>query len=196
MATTTTLEPVIETLARQEDGESLFEIIDGQRVELPPMSAYAGRVASRLLSRINEFASPRGLGEAVMEVLFHLPLPVDRNRRPDVAFVSEKRWPKGKRLSYDGNAWDVVPNLGVEVISPNDLVDELMEKIEEYFQAGMEQVWVIYPRWGIIHVFDSSSTSRLLHRDETLEGGDILPGFRLTVATLFPDEPETPGNAN
>ena len=70
------------------DDEPLFEIIDGQRVELAPMSILASRVASNLHSRLGHYLLGNPVGEALMETLFRLPLPVDRNRRPDVAFVS------------------------------------------------------------------------------------------------------------
>jgi hypothetical protein len=71
---------------RSED-EPLYEIIDGQRVELPPMSILASRVASNLHGRLGHHLLGNPVGEALGETLFRLPLPVDRNRRPDVAVV-------------------------------------------------------------------------------------------------------------
>ena len=70
-----------------DDGDH-YEIIDGKRVELPPMSAFASIVASRIVVQINIFALANQRGEAVTETLFRLPLPRSRNRRPDGAFVS------------------------------------------------------------------------------------------------------------
>jgi hypothetical protein len=61
------------------------------------MSAYASRIAFRLAYKLNEFAQAQALGEAVTETLFKLALPIDRNRRMDVAFVSYQRWPKGQQ---------------------------------------------------------------------------------------------------
>ena len=82
------------------------------------MSAYASRVASLIVRRVGNFAETKDLGVAVTETLFRLALPVDRNRRPDVAFVSFERWPKDRPMVYRDNAWDVVPDLAVEVVSP------------------------------------------------------------------------------
>ncbi len=70
------------------DDEPLFEIIDGQRVELSPMSILVSRVTSSIHVHLGHYLLGNPVGEALMETLFRLPLPVDRNRRPDVAFVS------------------------------------------------------------------------------------------------------------
>ena len=109
------------------DDDSLFEIVDGQRVELPPMSAFAAIIASRLLGELHLFLRTNAFGEAVMETLFDLGRG-GRDRRPDVAFVSVKRWPRNRRQPVEDNAWKVVPNLAVEVVSPHDYLEDLMRK--------------------------------------------------------------------
>jgi Uma2 family endonuclease len=75
-------------------------------------------------------------------MLFHLPLPIGRNRRPDVAFVPYTRWRKNRPIP-SVNAWDVLPDVCVEEVSPNDLIDELMDKLVEYFRSGVRQVGVV-----------------------------------------------------
>jgi Uma2 family endonuclease len=184
MTSTTSLTPPLE-LPPANGEEALFEVIDGQRVELPPMSAYAGAVASRLVSKLNEFAGPRDLGEAVAEVLFRLPLPQSRNRRPDGAFVSRQRWPKGQRIPRDQNAWDVVPDLAIEVLSPTDMADEILEKVAEYLQAGVRLVWVVYPRQELVHVYESLTQIRVYMLTDALDGGQVLPTFQLKLADVF-----------
>ena len=146
MTPTAVLEPVLASapaVVDFVDDDPLYEIIDGERVELPPMSAYAGRVSFRIAATINQFANANQLGEVVHEGLFKLALDRDRNRRPDAAFVSFERWPRDRGMPIAGNAWEVTPDLVVEVVSPSDRVDELKEKIVEYFQAGVRQVWVV-----------------------------------------------------
>ena len=73
-----------------ETDEVFYELVDGRRVEIPPMSIYATKITNRLTARLNGFVENRQLGEIVSEGLFRLPLPQDlsRNRRPDIAFVS------------------------------------------------------------------------------------------------------------
>ena len=192
MTPTAVLEPVVAPPAAAVDDEPLFEIIDGQRVELPPMSAYAVRVSFRIASVIGQFAGANGLGEAAHEELFRLPLERDRNRRPDAAFVSYERWPKDRPMPLAGNAWEVVPDLAVEVVSPTDLFEELMDKIAEYFQAGVRLVWVVSPRLRMIQVYESLTQLRILTAADELDGGAVLPGFRTPVAALFPQSTPMP----
>jgi Uma2 family endonuclease len=150
------------------------------------MSAYAARIAFEVARRVGNFAEANDLGVAVMETLFRLALPVDRNRRPDAAFISYTRWAKGRRMVARDNAWDVVPDLAVEVVSRTDLAEELIVKLDEYFRAGVRVVWTIYPAVKTVFVHDSLLSVRGLTQTEELDGGLVLPGLRLPVASLFP----------
>lgn len=165
--------------------DPLYEIIDNQRVELPPMSTLAAVLSSDLVYFLGSFARTQSLGRAVAEVLFRLPVNGNRSRRPDGAFVSYQRWPKDRPIPARGDAWEVVPNLAVEVVSPHDLVEELFTKLDEYFHAGVEQVWVAYPNHNLLQVYDSLTQVRGLTRNDTLDGGSVLPGFQLPLASLF-----------
>ncbi len=181
-------EPGIQaTQPRGTRDEVLFEIIDGREVELPPMSAYASVITAILTGELYVFAATQPLGRPYPEMLFRLPLNGSRNRRPDVAFVTFERWPQDRLLPLRENAWDVVPDLAVEIISPTDLVDELMQKIGEYFQAGVRLVWVVHPPQRLVYVYEALTRVRILTPADELDGGVVLPGFRLPVAKLFPE---------
>ncbi len=175
--------------------DDLYEVIDGKRVEQPPMAIYSVLLASQLLRYLANFADTHQLGRAVSEGLFHLPTPVNRDRRPDVAFVSYQRWPKTRSVPRTDNAWDVVPNLATEVVSPTDSVDELEQKIAEYFKAGVELVWVVYPSQSKIHVCTSPTQIQVLTMADALDGGAILPGFRLALTELFAEPAENGATA-
>ena len=156
------------------------------------MAAFAGWIASELSRHLGNFVAA-SLGRAVVEVLFHLPAPINRDRRPDVAFVSYQRWAKSRQIPTAGNAWDVVPDLMTEVVSPTDKADEIEQKIAEYFRAGVQLVWVVYPMQSKIHVYQSPTQISVLSKADVLEGGTVVPGFRLALAELFPEagDPET-----
>lgn len=175
--------------------DELYEIINGIRVRTPAMGVFAVWIASDLLFHLASFAKTKSLGRAIAEALFHLPDPIHRDRRPDVAFVSFERWAKNRPIPPTDNAWDVVPNLAIEVISPNDKADDVEEKIAEYFQAGVQLVWVVYPTKAKIHVYHSLTQISVLTRNDTLDGGTVVPGFHLPLAELFPDLTE-PATAN
>lgn len=169
--------------------DRLYEEIDGQRVEVPEMSFFANWLGARIFGFLFTYSESHDVGLPTVESLFHLGPPVDRNRRPDVAFVSHARWPKGKPFPKVGNALDVTPNLMVEVISPTDLIEEVMTKLGEYFRAGAEQVWIAYPGNSTVQIFDSPTISRWLTLDDAIENIPFLPGFRLELRNLFVEHP-------
>lgn len=168
------------------DSDELYEEIDGVRVELLPISRYAASVTNKIARTLVLFVEPRHFGTVEVESLFRLPTDPPRNRRPDAAFVSETRWPSDRPQPRIGNAWDVVPDLAIEVVSPTDRVEELMEKLDEYFEVGVSLVWIVHPVQKQIEVFESRRVSRFLSETEDLEGGDVLPGFKVKVSSLFP----------
>lgn len=186
--TPTTLEaPVVVAAPSLGDDGDHYEIINGKRVELPPMSAFASIVASRIVFEINIFARANQRGEAVTETLFRLPLPRSRIRRPDGAFVSNDRWPRNQPVPLRDNAWDVVPDLAIEIVSPSDFAEDLLAKVDEYFRAGVALVWVVFPSLRLIHVYESMTQIRVATAANELDGGAVLPGFRVAVASLFPE---------
>src|SRR5215471_3959438 len=164
--------------------EPLYEIVNGQRVDPPPMSAYVAWLASRLHLRLGLYAEDKGLGVSVTEMLFVLDAEHNLHRRPDVAFVSTARWPLDRALPETGD-WDVVPDLAVEVISPNDIFKDVLAKVREYFHYGVQTVWVIAPEEQQVYVYDSPTQVRILTGQEELTGGEVVPGFHMPLGQLF-----------
>jgi len=182
MATATPeLEDVESTIAEPDEH---YEVVGGLVVEEPPLGMHENRLANRLLKMINLFDPPGDLGEAVLESLFILEHTPRLRRRPDVAFVSIDRLPNDQPMG-DEAAWDVIPDLAVEIASPSDLIEDLMDKIEEYFRVGVRLVWVIYPRHRKVYTYDSPSSVKILVEGDSLDGGAVLPGFRLALTPLF-----------
>jgi Uma2 family endonuclease len=188
MASITTLEPVAEPLPLTQS-EALYEVVNGRRLELPPMGAFPTRVASILDQNLGPYVKAKRLGRVDVEMLYRLDEAGDLERRPDVAFVSYQRWPRDRPVPEDA-AWDVIPDLAVEVVSPTDRAEASLDKVREYFEAGVRVVWVIYPKLRVVHVFESFTRIRVLTGADDLDGGAFVPGFRLSLTTLFEDEAE------
>ena len=146
------------------------------------MGALAGTIASFLVSHLNHFAWQRRLGFAVSEVRFRL-LAGRPQRQPDIAFIPYDRWAPPP-LTEDPPAWDVVPTLIVEVISPNDTIGELEEKIRDYFDAGVVLVWVLNPTLRRVYVYESFTQVRILQ-----ESGNF-PTSREVVALHLRRRPD------
>src|SRR6266571_562405 len=183
MASSSLLVSEHETVLAVQD-EPLYEIVNGQRVELPPMSAYATWLASRLHGRLCPYAEDKGIGTSVTEMLFVLDTERDLRRRPDVAFVSTARWPLDRALPETGD-WEVVPDLAVEVISPNDIFKDVLAKVREYCHYGVQVVWVIAPEERQVYVYDAPTHVRILTGQDELTGGEVVPGFRIPLGHLF-----------
>jgi Uma2 family endonuclease len=85
-------------------------------------------------------------------------------------------------------AWDVVPNIAIEIVSPTDRLSRHINKLEEYFAAGVQRVWVVFPDQCKVYVYDSPTSVRILQVGDDLTAEPVLTGFQLPLATLFETE--------
>jgi len=169
--------------------EPLFEMIDGHRVELL-VSAQNTYLASRLTIRLGSLVQSQRLGHVACEMLFELPLAGrSRSRRPDVAFVTFDRWAEDRPLPEHSEQWAVTPDLAVEFVTPNDEMDEVMDKLRDYFDAGVRRVWVVHPRTRVVHVYRSLIDMEGFQEPAEVDGGEVLPGIRIPVAAMLPVRP-------
>ncbi len=168
--------------------DGLYEIVDGQVLE-KTMGSYETGIASLLDQILGPFARANRLGQCFSEMLFRIKVAEDLQRRPDLAFVSNARWPWNRRPPR-GPVWDMVPDLAIEVVSESNSAFKVQEKIHDYFGAGVRGVWVIYPEQAEVYVYSAPRQVRVFGVGQDLDGGELLPGFRLPVASLFEDDPE------
>jgi Uma2 family endonuclease len=168
--------------------DMLYEVVDGQVAE-KKMSARETEIASLLVGMLTPFLRANRLGRVVGEMLFRIDLEKDLRRRPDVAFVSHTRWSFNRRVPKV-TPWDMVPDLAIEVISESNTAYEVQKKIHEYFNAGVSRVWVVYPDEAEVYLYASPTEIQVLKVGQELDGGDLLPGFRLPLTALFEDDPE------
>ena len=168
------------------EAHGLYELVDGVLVE-KPMGIEANIVAGLVATEFNLYFRNRAIGHAVPEQTFqcfdHAP---GRIRRPDVAVVllaSLADLPEGHIR--------VRPDLAVEVVSPNDEVYELDEKLEDYRLAGVPLVWVLNPQIRKVTVRHADGRILELSDADTLTADPVLPGFSAKVGDLFPALPKS-----
>ena len=183
---TSILHTTTHAMVLPQDDDILYEVVDNKAVELGPMGAHEIWLATELVVYLRNFARQHQLGRAVQEMLFDFTAMVQRKRRPDVAFVSYERWPQQRPVPH-AEAWEVVPNLVVEVISPSDKRNDILAKVAEYFRMGVECVWVIFIFQKLVYIYESPTQVRILTHADELYGEPVLPHFRLPLATLFED---------
>ncbi len=102
---------------------------------------------------------------------------------PDVSFIAKSRLATTavEREKYLRGS----PDLVVEVLSPWDRSTRLHEKLADYFSSGTRLIWIINPSERNAVVYRTPEADRLLRVTDTLDGEDVLPGFRLPLAELF-----------
>ena len=132
-------------------------------------------------ARLWNHVIPSALGEVWTEVGFVLASEPDTVRAPDASFIQATRVPIPRPTGYI----PVIPDLVVEVVSPNDLAYEVNEKRNEWLEAGAQLVWVIDPEEQTIHDYRLDGTVTLFRRADTLTAEAVLPEFRVPVADLF-----------
>lgn len=171
-----------EALASLPDRGCRFELIEGELVEVSPASGSHGRIGMRIGWRLMELADAAGLGDVFnADTGFILRRDPDTVLSPGVSFVRSERL-----SSQDENSFlELAPDLAVEVISPSNTAREISDKVMMYLDAGSTLVWVVEPVRRIVTVYRSDRTARILSDSDTLDGGDVLPGFSLPVADIF-----------
>jgi Uma2 family endonuclease len=101
---------------------------------------------------------------------------------PDIAFVRAERAPRGEARRHFPR---LAPDLVVEVLSPSDRASEVVAKLELYQEAGVSLLWLVDPEKETVTVIAAGRPAAVLKSDDTLDGGDVLPGFTIPVAEIF-----------
>ena len=160
----------------------LFEIVDGVYRE-KPMGVLEIWLTSRLAEVFFHYCRASKLGQIFQEMMFRMSS-TGNGRKPDIAFVSAKRWPRN-RAAPSRNAWNIVPELAIEIISKSEKTSESFDKVDEYFASGVSRVWQILPEAQKILVYHSPTTIQVYVPGQILRDEEILPGFELDLNDLF-----------
>jgi Uma2 family endonuclease len=175
---TATEKDVLEVEAREN---RLCELVDGTLVE-KAVGFEEARLALLLGHLISSYLDQNDLGicvgaDGMMRIATGLV------RIPDVSFISWDRLPG--RESPNEPIPDLAPDLAVEVLSEGNTKAEMVRKVREYFEARVRLVWLIDPKKRTARVFSVPERSILIRADQTLDGGDVLPGLVIPLSELL-----------
>ena len=174
-----------------------FELIDGEIVAChgepgeSRVSSLSSWVGGELFAQIHAFCKGKEIGwvfpaDSGFQCFPDRPKNV---RKPDLSFV------KSGDMTWDQitDGWlKVVPNLVVEVVSPNDRASKLERKIERFLQAGVPLLWIIYPDVRIVRIIRGDGSTANLRDGDEISGEDVIPGCSCPVASIFPPRVPAP----
>ena len=179
----------IEEYVRLYEREGPFEIIDGERRSLmPPVLIHV--LAIRTLFRLlDAYCVANRLGEVITEMPFVLTYNADwvkGSRVPALMFITAARWEQYVKQTPDRQYKPIilVPDLVVEVVSPNDLYSEIQNKVDHYLADGVRLIWVFDPQRSRVSVYEGERFATL-GEDAILSGGEVIPGFETQLAEFF-----------
>jgi len=167
-----------DVLAEPDGNKRLCELVDGVLVE-KPMGYFESRLGIVLGYYLEEFMEAKDLG-FIIGADATIGLAPGLVRLPDVSFVSWKHFPN--RELPPVQILREPPDLAVEILSPTNTVKEMARKRKDYFKAGTQLVWELDPLERIVRVYHSPEDYVELNEHQTLDGENVLPGFKLKIA--------------
>ncbi|MCU0498133.1 MAG: Uma2 family endonuclease [Anaerolineae bacterium] len=179
-----TVETFEHFLTQPENRDRLFELIYGEIVEKMPTEEH-GIIVLNIGSAIRHFLKTHPIGRVSVETCYRLPDDPKNASQPDLSFISATH----QLAIVRQGAVLQMPDLAVEVRSPDDTLVELRAKAAYYLKHGTSLVWLIDPTTQSAEVqsrLDTGAiTSLTIDRDGHLDGQTVLPGFRLSMSEVF-----------
>ena len=171
--------------AEQDESDRLYELVDGVIVDMAPPNRLNSWIVMEIGYHLKAYSKKHNSGH-VFGSDGGFALDEKNMRIPDVSYISKARM--ADKMT-DMKAI-IAPDLAVEIISPSESAPAVHRKTALYLKSGASMVWNVYPQAKIIEVWTQSDTAALQMRSyavtDTLDGGDTLPGFELTVKEVFP----------
>lgn len=158
------------------------ELVDGRIVPMPPPGPLHARLESEIDWWLRSWVKETRRGQVLVgEAGIFIRRNPDTVRGADVAYISSERWAHRGDSTY----LEVAPELVIEIVSPHDRWVDIVEKLADYFAAGVDRVWLVDPFKGKVFVHRSVTDARVFQPGETLTDEEILPGFSLPLSDLF-----------
>jgi Uma2 family endonuclease len=171
-----------EFMALPDDGHR-YEIINGELIDMGNSGALHGYVCSTLMILLGGYVRIQKLG-AMFDSSTAFKMKNGDRRSPDISFFAKERLQGLTELPT--GFLEGAPDLAVEVLSPGNTVEEIHDKLVEYFENGTRLAWIIHPSEHYVLVYRcAQEPDRLLKSVDSLDGEEVIPGFTFPVADLF-----------
>lgn len=167
-----------------QPSDARCEMIEGELRMMSPSGWLHGETICILHAILGHHVVRQRLGKIFgAEVGFIIGRDPDTVRAPDIAFIARENLPTVMPATA---FWPGAPDLAVEVLSPNDRMGEVDDKIRAWLQSGAKLVWIVDPQLRTVTVYRSPTDVSIKTTADILDGGDVVAGFSATVAEIFP----------
>ena len=180
-----TADNFLEVANLPEYADQNIELVEGEIVTMPTTNRTHSKALGYISVVVGGYIHAKRLGDIHVGdagvILERNPYGRDTVRGLDFAFISNERLPQ----LGDSNLLDIAPDLAIEVMSPGNKVPDTRLKVRQLLEAGTQAVWIVHPDFNEVDVYtvDGMTTYR---EGDSISGGDILPGFEIAVADIFP----------
>ena len=159
------------------------ELIRGEFCETVSSGGEHGEIVVNLSGEVRNFVRPRRLGRlSGSDSGVRLERDPDTVREPDFMFISAEKLPLDVRMS---GYYEVVPDLIVEIKSPSESRNAFINKLRMWLSYGVRVAWGVFPETRTIEVHVAGGETTALTDADTLDGGDVIPGFTCAVSDIF-----------
>ncbi len=161
-----------------QESEVRLEYLDGEVIELSTPRPIHNQIAMQIVTLLKRYVVGNSSGLLFWTDEFRL----SERRRviPDVAFMMA---PKHQLVDLNRTPIDLIPDLTIEVISPSETALDVERKITAYLEAGVSEVWTVYPEAQHVYIH-WSNTSKLLKAGDLVESA-LMPGWPCPVSEIF-----------
>ncbi len=181
MTTQTKLMTAEELFDMPDDG-CRYELVRGELIKMPPPGLYHGEYSGTIFASLHVHVRTNNLGKTYTEAGFRIGTDPDHVLAPDAAFIISQRLDAiGEGPGY----WPAAPDLVVEVISPSDRLARVNEKARDWLNAGTRMAIIVNPRRRDVTAHYPDREPGTLTEEDTLYGGDVVPGWELPVRNIF-----------
>jgi len=185
MATSPQIVTADELMRLSSDGFR-YELVRGELQMMSPTGNEHAIVTAELTARLVSFVRQHSLGAVFTgEPGFQLERDPDTVLAPDIAFVERQRI---AATGLSSKFWQGAPDLAVEVKSPSDRAGKVAAKTQSWLAHSVRQVWLVDPQKRTVTIYLRDGRVVALGETDTLEGGDVVPGFACRVGEIFPPE--------
>ena len=182
MTTKTKLMTAEELFAMPDDGYHRYELVRGELRTMAPPGQYHGEYTGNTYLSLGNHVRANNLGKTYTEIGFLIETDPDHVRAPDTAFISRERL---EAIGEGPGYFPAAPDLAIEVISPNDRLTRVNEKVRDWLDAGTRMIIVVNPRRRNATVHRPNEDPVTLTEEDSLDGDNVVPGWTMPVKDIF-----------